>query len=262
MPRKPSTAKTAPLYRLPRLSEPMLADASSPRMRRRGAYEMQPRLANDWVTSPDADLLARLLSVVHPDRIAARIATALLDAMGSLDEVLRSSPAELCAAVPEVCERTAALLVWHRELAERNARRAAEARLRFRTLTDVQDYLHPIMSLLPMETARLLLLNGRNELLADIELARGTANHVIVYPAEVARLALLRRATAVIIAHNHPGGDPAPSEDDVAMTHQIRAALDSVGLIFHDHVVVARSGIFSFRSAGFFNPLGRSTRRM
>jgi DNA repair protein RadC len=78
----------------------------------------------------------------------------------------------------------------------------------------------------------------------------GTVNHTPVYPREVVRRALELRASAVIMVHNHPSGDPTPSKDDIAMTREVKEAADKLGIVLHDHIIVGRRGHASFKALG------------
>jgi len=101
-----------------------------------------------------------------------------------------------------------------------------------------------------VEQARVLYLDNRNRLLADEMQGRGTVNHTPVYPREVVKRALELHATGLVLAHNHPSGDPTPSREDIAMTREIKAASDALGISLHDHVIIAGSQWLSFRQAG------------
>lgn len=113
----------------------------------------------------------------------------------------------------------------------------------------VCDYLTLHMAGERREVFRCLFLDRKNRLIADEIMGAGTIDHVPVYPREVAKRALELDASAVILAHNHPSGDPEPSLSDIDMTHKIVAALDPLGIVVHDHFVVGRE-IKSFRAAG------------
>ena len=113
------------------------------------------------------------------------------------------------------------------------------------------DYCHTAMAHRETEQFRVLYLDRRNVLIADEEQARGTVDHVPVYPREVIRRALEINASALILVHNHPSGDPTPSEADIAMTEQIRQAGALLGLVLHDHLVIGKSREVSFRAAGY-----------
>jgi DNA repair protein RadC len=112
------------------------------------------------------------------------------------------------------------------------------------------DYCHTVMSHRETEHFRVLFLDRKNTLIADEEQARGTVDHVPVYPREVVKRALELNASALILVHNHPSGDPTPSSSDIAMTGQIRAAAEALGITLHDHIIVGRSQEQSFRASG------------
>jgi DNA repair protein RadC len=114
----------------------------------------------------------------------------------------------------------------------------------------LMDYLNAEVSRERVEQFRILFLDNRNRLLADEAQQRGTVNHTPVYPREVAKRALELHATALIVVHNHPSGDPKPSRDDIAMTQQIKAAAEALSIVLHDHVVVGNGRWLSFRSEG------------
>jgi DNA repair protein RadC len=100
------------------------------------------------------------------------------------------------------------------------------------------------------EEFRLLFLDRKNVLIADEAQGAGTVDHVPVYPREVARRALELNASAIILVHNHPSGDPTPSGADVAMTEEIVRACATIGVMLHDHVVIGKGTEASFRSLG------------
>jgi DNA repair protein RadC len=114
----------------------------------------------------------------------------------------------------------------------------------------LMDYLNAEVSRERVEQFRILFLDNRNRLLADEAQQRGTVNHTPVYPREVAKRALELHATAIIVVHNHPSGDPKPSRDDIAMTQLIRSAAESLSIVLHDHVVVGNGRWLSFRAEG------------
>ncbi len=101
------------------------------------------------------------------------------------------------------------------------------------------------------EQFRVLYLDRKNVLIADEAQASGTVDHVPVYPREVVKRALELEASALILVHNHPSGDPTPSIEDIAMTDNIRQAAEALGLVLHDHLVIGKSREISFRSEGY-----------
>lgn len=104
-----------------------------------------------------------------------------------------------------------------------------------------------------VESLTVLFLDRKNRLMFDQEVQRGTVDHTPCYPREIARMALLVECSSLILLHNHPSGDPAPSRGDVEMTKSVDAALKAVGIVLHDHLIVGSGGRYtSFKSAGLF----------
>ena len=115
----------------------------------------------------------------------------------------------------------------------------------------VMDYLFAAMAHEPVEQLRVLYLNIRNRLLLDETVAEGSINVAPIHPREIVRRSLELGATALILAHNHPSGDPRPSSEDVRITRLVAAAGGTFDIRLHDHVIVARSGWISLRAAGY-----------
>lgn len=105
----------------------------------------------------------------------------------------------------------------------------------------------------PIESLRVLFLNARNELLSDEMVFQGTIDRVHAYPREIVKSALERQATALLLVHNHPSGDPSPSAEDIRLTHAIHAALRPLDIRLHDHLIIARSGTVSLRVCGYLS---------
>lgn len=116
--------------------------------------------------------------------------------------------------------------------------------------SQLMAYLEVAMAYEPTEHFRILFLDRKNVLIADEVQSRGTVDHTPLYPREVVKRALELGASAIIMVHNHPSGDPTPSEADVAMTRQVEEALRAVGITVHDHVVVGKKRHASFRTLG------------
>ncbi|PRY81755.1 DNA repair protein RadC [Marivita geojedonensis] len=113
------------------------------------------------------------------------------------------------------------------------------------------DYCRVSMSHRDTEAFRILFLDRKNVLIADEVQGRGTVDHVPVYPREVIKRALVLNASALILVHNHPSGDPTPSAADIDMTADIVRACDAVGITVHDHLIVGKSKEVSFKSEGY-----------
>jgi DNA repair protein RadC len=112
------------------------------------------------------------------------------------------------------------------------------------------DYLTAAMAREKVEQFRTLFLDSRNRLLADEVMGTGSVSHAPVYPREVVKRALELHATALILVHNHPSGDPTPSLDDVEMTHEIQSAARILGITLHDHIVIGNGRWVSLRKTG------------
>ncbi len=198
---------------------------------------------------PDYEMLELLLFRSIPRQDVKPLAHALMTQFGDLGRVLAATPTQL-AAVKGVGEA----VVTDLKIVEATAHRIARAKMmRREVISDWQavlDYCHTTMAHRETEQFRVLFLDTKNILIADEEQARGTVDHVPVYPREVVKRALELNAKALILVHNHPSGDPTPSEADIAMTAQIDRACQSLGLVLHDHLIVGKSRELSFRAEG------------
>ncbi len=118
--------------------------------------------------------------------------------------------------------------------------------------SDVIEYLVVAMAQLPVEEVRVLFLDGKNRLISDEVVSRGTISEAPIYPREILKRSLVLDATALILAHNHPSGDPQPSEGDIDATRRLAAAGKELGLTVHDHIIVGREGWVSLRDWAAF----------
>lgn len=198
-------------------------------------------------TWDDARLLGALLRPLaeNSDRLAAR----LLERFGSLGDVVSSDPAELGRMLPDQMDALQPLHIA-REFAVRLARESARQRRSITSWSELQAYVRIMMAHRPREQFRVLFLDNRNGLMLDEMVAEGTTDHAPVYPREVVRRALELSASALVLVHNHPAGDPTPSRADIDMTARVVEAARCLGLSVHDHVIVAREGTASFRALG------------
>lgn len=139
-------------------------------------------------------------------------------------------------------------------IAEAFAQRMAQAKVLNKCVltswTELLDYCRTSMSHRETEQFRILFLDNKNILIADEEQAPGTVNHVPVYPRKVAKRSLELNASAIILVHNHPSGDPKPSHEDVTSTQKVKAACQAIDVELHDHVIVGANVPVSFRSEG------------
>lgn len=211
------------------------------------------RLRERFIAAPDSlpdyELLELLLFMAIPRRDVKPIAKTLIARFGSLNGALNASPAEL-EAVEGISEITAIALKIIRAAGLRMMKQDLSQRPILNSWQRLLDYLHAGMAHERKEHFRLLFLNKKNELIADEIQQSGTVDHTPAYPREIMKRALELGATALILVHNHPSGDSAPSKPDIEMTKQICAAAAPFGIVVHDHLIVSRGGTTSFKSLG------------
>lgn len=195
---------------------------------------------------PDYELLELALFRAIPRRDVKPLAKALIRRFGSFAEVLSAEPARL-AEIDGVSAGVVADLKLIEAAGHRLAKGAIAARPLLSSWAALIEYCRATMAFSPREQFRVLFLDKRNHLIADEVQGRGTVDHTPVYPREVTRRALELSATAIILAHNHPSGDPTPSAADIRMTREIVSVLDPLGIIVHDHVILGREGHASLK---------------
>ncbi len=197
----------------------------------------------------DHELLEMVLFLALPRRDTKPIARALLARFGSFAGVIAAPPNGL-REVEGVGDAGLSALKVVQAAALRLARAEVQALPVLGNWDRLIDYLHAALARERVEQFRILFLDSRNRLLADEAQSRGTVDHTPVYPREVAKRALELHATALILVHNHPSGDPSPSRDDVRITEEIRRALEALSITLHDHIVVGNGRHVSFRREG------------
>lgn len=199
---------------------------------------------------PDYEMLELVLFRAIPRRDVKPLARALLDRFGDFNAVV-SAPVDQLAAIADVGEA----VICELKVVEAAAHRLSQARIRRREVLSswaaLLDYCRATMAHRPTEQFRVFYLDRKNTLIADEEQAEGTVDHVPVYPREIVKRALLLNASALILVHNHPSGDPTPSRADITMTDQIAAAAQALGIVLHDHVIIGKSDELSFRAEGY-----------
>jgi DNA repair protein RadC len=179
------------------------------------------------------------------------VAKALLARFGSLSGVLSATIEEL-KTVKGVGEAVALDLKLGHELALRIGRDTVQKRPVISSWTALLAYVRVALQHEAREQFRVIFLDKKNQLIADEVMNRGTVDHAPVYPREVMRRALELSACAVILVHNHPSGDPSPSRADIDITRQVVEAGKPLGVLVHDHLVVGRDGVASFKALGLF----------
>jgi DNA repair protein RadC len=199
---------------------------------------------------PDYELLELVLFRAIPRQDVKPLARLLLETFGDFNRVVSASPARL-----QTVKGAGPTVVLELKLVEAAAQRMMRARVIQKPILSswdaLLDYCHTTMAHRETEQFRVLFLDRKNVLIADEEQAKGTVDHVPVYPREIVKRALELNASALILVHNHPSGDPTPSDADLSMTRQVLDACETLGLTLHDHLIIGKSRELSFRSQGY-----------
>lgn len=198
---------------------------------------------------PDYELMELLLFAAVPRRDVKPIAKRLVDRYGSLAKVVNADMGEL-KSLTGLSETSLITLKVVKDAALRMAKQQAMAEPLLNTWDRLLDYVTAAMAHEKTEQLRLIFLDKRSRLIAEEVQQRGTIDHTPAYPREVVRRALELGASALVLAHNHPSGDPTPSRADIEMTKTIKRALSGVSIGLHDHLIVTRSRTASFKSLG------------
>ena len=197
----------------------------------------------------DYELLEMLLFLAIPKGDTKPLAKRLINSYGSFAGVLAAPQRELLETAGLGPHSVSAL-----KLVQASAIRLARSEIADRPLLNnwerLMDYLNAVLAREKIEQFRVLFLDTRNRLLADEAQARGTVNHTPVYPREVVKRALELHATAIILVHNHPSGDPTPSRDDIEMTQEVKRAAAVLSVVLHDHIIVGNGTWTSLRQEG------------
>ncbi|SFE39292.1 RadC family protein [Roseivivax sediminis] len=198
---------------------------------------------------PDYEMLELILFGAVPRQDMKPLARRLLDTFGDFNAVVSAPHARLMQVTG-----VGAAVICQLKLVEAAAHRLSRARVMQRPVVSswdaLLDYCRTALAHGEIEQFRVLYLDRKNVLIADEAQARGTVDHVPVYPREVVKRALELNASALILVHNHPSGDPTPSRADIDMTAQIQQAAEALGLTLHDHLVIGKARELSFRSEG------------
>jgi len=199
---------------------------------------------------PDYELLELLLFRAIPRQDVKPLARLLLDTFGDFGRVVSASPQRL-----SLVKGVGDAVIQDLKIVEAAAQRLMRSKVLHRPILSswdaLLDYCHTAMAHRETEQFRILFLDRKNVLIADEEQAKGTVDHVPVYPREVVKRALELNASAIILVHNHPSGDPTPSQADISMTTQVQEAAQVLGVALHDHLIIGKSRELSFRSEGY-----------
>jgi len=245
-PRAPRHPDLAPVHEAP-------ADRAAP-FPTTGPHGHRQRMREKLLErGPDAladyELLEMLLFLAFKQGDTKPLAKALINRYGSFAGVI-ATPADQLGTLRGVGPHAVTAL----KLVQAAALRLAKAEVIDRPVLGnwdrLMDYLQAVLAREAIEQFRVLFLDTRNHLLADEAQGRGTVNHTPVYPREVVKRALELHATALILVHNHPSGDPTPSAEDIEMTREVKRAAAALGIALHDHVIVGRGRWTSLRQEG------------
>jgi DNA repair protein RadC len=198
---------------------------------------------------PDYELVELVLFAAIPRRDVKPLAKALIARFGSFAEAI-AAPRERLLEVDGLSDGVATQLKIVEAAALRLSRARVLGRPALASWTALIDYCAAAMARSLKEEFRVLFLDRKNVLIADEVQSTGTVDHTPVYPREIVKRALELGASAVILVHNHPSGDPTPSRPDIDMTREVAAAAKALRITVHDHVIVGRSGHASFKALG------------
>ncbi len=198
---------------------------------------------------PYYELLEMVLFQALPRRDVKPLAKDLLNQFGSFANVI-TAPPERLQSISGVGEAVVIALKTVQAAAERLARDEVMDAPVLSNWEKLLTYCRTAMARADKEQLRILFLNRKNMLIADEVQQKGTIDHTPLYPREVVKRALELGATAIILVHNHPSGDPAPSRADIDMTRDVQDIAAKLGIILHDHLIMARGGHSSFKQMG------------
>lgn len=211
------------------------------------------RLRERFLKSPDSlpdyELLELLLFLAIPRRDVKPLAKTLLAQFKDLNGVLNAPMSEL-TSISGISDNTATAIKVMRESGLRVLKQNVIKQPVINSWTRLIEYLTAAMALEKKEHFRLLFLNKKNELIADEVQGSGTVDHTPAYPREIIKRALEVGATALILVHNHPSGDPSPSPADLTLTNAVIDAAKPFDIVIHDHIIISQNGHVSFRNEG------------
>lgn len=198
----------------------------------------------------DYEVLELLLTYAVPRKDVKPIAKKLIERFKNFPGVLSADVKEL-QQVEGIKERSAQFLkILNAFIGYCFEQKARCEEIQFTRLPDLVDYFKATIGNKKNEVMRTLYLNSQNKLIHPEDLSEGTVSEAIAFPRKIVELALKHHATAVIIGHNHPGGIPEPSENDNAITEQIKNALKTVNINLQEHIIIADNGFYSYRQGG------------
>ncbi|MEM5469432.1 RadC family protein [Celeribacter marinus] len=231
-------------------ARPVQMPARLPSILRNHRHDLHNRLmSGGGAALQDSDLLDLVVGRALPRADVRSLVERLLHTFGDYSTTISAPVARLLQIDGMTLEAAQEL-----KLIEASAHRLARARVLTLPILSswnaVVDYCHTVLSHCGIERLHVLYLDRKNRLIVDEVAAQGTVDHVPVYPREIIKRALELNASTLILVHNHPSGDPTPSDSDIAMTTQIRDAAATMDINLHDHLIIGKAAEFSFRGHG------------
>lgn len=196
----------------------------------------------------DTELLAILLRVGSSGKSAVDMARELVNQFGTFRNIESKSFAELKRkglGIAKIAQIKAAIEIGKRFLKEKSL-----SKIRIKTSKDMVDYFIPYLRDIKKEVFKAVLLDGKNKFIKDVTISEGTLTKSIVHPREIIKEAVTEGAAALVLIHNHPSGEPQPSQDDIEITNRIISACELVGIKILDHVIIGDNCYFSFFNEG------------
>lgn len=211
---------------------------------------LRARFAEGGITAlADYEVLELYLFNSIPRKDIKPIAKDLIAKFGSFAETI-AAPIDRLTEVKGVSTKVALDLKLIKAAANKLGQESLLGRPVLSSWSALLDYCRGAMQFEGKEQFRVLFLDRKNRLIADEVLGQGTIDRAPVYPREIIKRALDLESTAIILAHNHPSGDPTPSQSDIDMTKHIQSAANAIGVAVHDHLIIGRENIASFKTLG------------
>jgi len=196
----------------------------------------------------DTELLAILLRVGSSGKSAVDMARELINQYETFRNIDSRSFAELRRkglGIAKIAQIKAAIEIGRRFLKEKNL-----SKVKIKTSQDIVGYFIPYLRDMKKEVFKVVLLDGKNKIIKDVTISEGTLTKSIVHPREVIKEAVTESAAALVLIHNHPSGEPQPSQDDIEITDRIISACEVVGIRILDHIIIGDNNYFSFFNEG------------
>ena len=200
----------------------------------------------------DYEMLELLLSYAIPRKDVKPLAKALLQRFSSLKGMMDAPEGEL-VEVPGIGSHAATLIRLVKEMGTRYLKEEAQGKIQISCTTELINYCRSALGGLKDERFCVIYLNAQNRMIDMEVIEEGIVNQAVVYPRKVLENTLKRKASAIILVHNHPSGHVKPSDADIRLTQTIREAAKTLDILVHDHLIVGENHFFSFREEGLIS---------